>query len=225
MKMTRDGLLLIKEFEGFRARAYRDPIGVWTIGYGHTSMAGPPQVVAGLAISEAEGERILARDVDRFADGVRAALKRAVTDQQFSALVSFAYNVGLGNFRSSSVLKAVNAGDMGAVPRRLQLWNKAGGRVLPGLVRRRAAEAALFFLEGDPSVEIPPDVTPEKPAGKPVAQSKTLWAALAAMLLAVMQGVLDQAGVIVGLVLVLAVLALLGFIMRERWLKLKEEAL
>lgn len=144
MQMTEEGLALIRRFEGFRAEAYRCPAGVWTIGYGHTSQAGAPAVKAGMRISEAEARSVLARDVAGFAKAVSAALTREVSPQQFSALVSFAFNVGEGAFRRSSVLKAVNAGDFRAVPERLKLWVKADGRMLPGLVRRRAAEAALF---------------------------------------------------------------------------------
>lgn len=147
MKMTEDGLALIRRFEGFRDTAYRCPAGVWTIGYGHTAQAGPPKVIAGMKISEAEARRILAADAARFADEVRAALTRELSDAQFSALVSFAFNVGAGALRSSSVLAAVNAGRFADVPGRLRLWVKAGGRVLPGLVRRREAEASLFMSE------------------------------------------------------------------------------
>lgn len=153
MKMTEEGLALIRRFEGFRDTAYRCPAGVWTIGYGHTAQAGPPKVIAGMKISEAEARRILAADAARFADEVRAALTREVSDAQFSALVSFAFNVGGGALRSSSVLAAANAGRFDEVPGRLRLWVKAGGRVLPGLVKRREAEAALFMSE------------PEAPAG------------------------------------------------------------
>ena len=99
MKMTAEGLHLIRRFEGLRTRAYRCPSGIWTIGYGHTSMAGPPDVKAGLEIGGAEADAILASDVTAFAEGVSSALKVPVSDRQFSALVSFAYNVGLGNFR------------------------------------------------------------------------------------------------------------------------------
>jgi lysozyme len=144
MQMTEEGLALIRRFEGFRGEAYRCPAGVWTIGYGHTSQAGPPRVTPGMRMSEAEAEAVLARDVQEFARAVTAALRRDVSPQQFSALVSFAYNVGAGAFTRSSVLKAVNEGDMEAVPARLRLWVKADGRTLQGLVRRREAEAALF---------------------------------------------------------------------------------
>ncbi len=221
MKMTDEGLALIKEFEGLRTLAYRDPVGVWTIGYGHTAMAGEPVVKSGLLVSEAEASEILRRDVEMFSRGVRKALTRAVSDQQFSALVSFAFNVGLGAFAGSSVLRAVNAGEFEAVPRRLSLWSKAGGRTLPGLVRRRAAEAALF-VSGDAQEELR---VPELPAAKSLVESKTIWAAVAAVVLAVLQFAVKSAAIALGVVVVVGLVTLLIFIMRERWLKLKEEAL
>ena len=169
MRMTEEGLALIRRSEGFRANAYRDATGIWTIGYGHTSMAGLPEVREGLVITRAEAQKILARDVEMFAAGVAKALRVSVTDTEFSALVSFAYNVGLAGFERSSVLKAVNDGDREAVPRRLQLWVKAGGQVLPGLVKRRAAEAALFIKGGE-------DEAPRKTPG--------IWAALVSRIIA-----------------------------------------
>lgn len=150
MHMTEEGLALIRRFEGFRGEAYRCPAGIWTIGYGHTSAAGPPRVEPGMTMSEAEAARVLARDVERFAKEVRAALAREVSPAQFSALVSFAFNVGMGAFRTSSVLKRVNDGDFDAVPERLKLWVKAKGRTFPGLVRRRAAEAEMFCASAAP---------------------------------------------------------------------------
>ena len=147
MRMTEEGLALIMRFEGFRAEAYRCPAGVWTIGYGHTSAAGPPAVRPSMRWSERQARQVLEADVAQFAEGVRASLTRAVSDAQFSALVSFAYNVGLSAFRGSSVLEAVNGGRFEAVPDRLRLWVKAGGRVLPGLENRRAAEARLFMSD------------------------------------------------------------------------------
>jgi lysozyme len=178
MHMTEEGLALIRRFEGFRGQAYKCPAGIWTIGYGHTEGAGPPQVAGGMTISEAEAERILAADVALFAKGVAACLRRSLSDNQFSALVSFAYNVGLANFRNSSVLAAVNAGDFAAVPRRLQLWMKGGGRVLPGLVTRRAAEAALFVSTGTQApARVDASVIAPMP-GKPAMQSTTVLAAI-----------------------------------------------
>jgi lysozyme len=145
MKVNENGIALICEFEGCRTQAYQDPVGVWTIGYGHTSMAGSPEVTSGLAISGEEARTILCRDLEVFSSRVRASIRTLLNDNQFSALVSFAFNVGLGNFRESSVLTAVNSGDFGSVPLRLALWVKAGGTILPGLIRRRAAEGALFI--------------------------------------------------------------------------------
>lgn len=147
MNMTEEGLALIRRFEGFRGTAYRCPAGQWTIGYGHTSEAGPPVVRPGMTMSEEEARAVLARDVSHFAADVAGLVKRPLSDAQFSALVSFAYNVGTPAFARSSVLKAVNAGRFADVPPALKLWVKGGGKVLPGLARRRAAEAELFLSD------------------------------------------------------------------------------
>lgn len=145
MNVNAAGLSLIMRSEGLELEAYRDAVGVWTIGYGHTSMAGLPKVTPGMKITKEEAREILARDVEKFAVGVREIIKVPLTDNQFSAIVSFSYNVGLGALRSSSVLKAINSRNFSEVPRRLMLWVKAGGRTLPGLVTRRAAEGKLFL--------------------------------------------------------------------------------
>src|SRR5215212_3130770 len=154
MKVNDKGFALICEFEGCRTEAYQDPVGVWTIGYGHTSAAGPPCVGPGVTVTRAEATGILMRDLETLSAGVKLAITAPLNDYQFSALVSFAFNVGLGNFRSSTVLRSVNACRFDRVPADLALWVKAGGKVLPGLIRRRAAEAALF-LAGDLSVALP----------------------------------------------------------------------
>jgi lysozyme len=221
MKMTEAGLELIKQFEGFRALAYRDAVGVWTIGYGHTSMAGAPEVTSGMRISDAEGAAILARDVEQFADGVRKLVTVALSDAQFSALVSFAFNVGLGNLKKSSVLAAVNSKDFAAVPRRLQMWTKAGGKVLPGLVRRRAAEAALFVSD----VPVVQTAAVERAAAKPVQQSKTVWSAAVVMLLAVVQAWLTTSLKLAAIAVLLLMAVGLGLIIFERVKKLKQEGL
>lgn len=183
MQMNAEGLALIRRFEGFRGTAYKCPAGVWTIGYGHTASAGPPAVAGGMTVSEADAERILAADVGTFADAVARMVTRDLTDNQFSALVSFAYNVGTGNLRSSSVLAAINAGDFAAVPRRLQLWVKAGGRTLPGLVSRRAAEAALFVQAESGAGEGRAAASAMAPdRGPPARRSTTIWAAMVSLL-------------------------------------------
>jgi lysozyme len=220
MQVTEEGLALIREWEGFRGRAYRDAVGVWTIGFGHTSMAGAPEVSPGMEISKEQAEKILARNVEAFARGVAGAVTVTLSGNEFSALVSFAYNVGLGNFRGSSVLKALNAGDRAAVPRRLQLWVKAGGRTLPGLVKRRAAEAALFLKTDEETVRSPVEI----PTAKPAHHSTTVWAALSLALLAG----LDQVARLLGYgFLGLAAFALISagvfWIIRERRRKLTED--
>ena len=160
MKVNDKGFALICEFEGCRTEAYQDPVGVWTIGFGHTSAAGPPCVGPGVTVTRAEATGILMRDLETFSAGVKSAITAPLNDNQFSALVSFAFNVGLGNFRSSSVLRSVNACRFDQVPADLALWVKAGGKVLPGLIRRRAAEAALFLADDLPVTVPTPDRQP-----------------------------------------------------------------
>ncbi|GAB4068638.1 lysozyme [Ancylobacter sonchi] len=138
------GLALIKQWEGRRLTAYKDPVGVWTIGYGHTAAAGPPAVKRGQKISEAQAEALLRADLAQYEAAVEAAVTVPLTDNQFAALVSFCFNVGPGNFRGSTLLKKLNAGDRSAVPGELAKWNRAGGKVLAGLANRRAAEAGLW---------------------------------------------------------------------------------
>lgn len=179
MNVTEEAIELIREFEGFRGRAYRCPAGVWTIGHGHTAMAGAPVVAAGMEVTRAEADAILRRDVAAVAEGVRRLLRAPLNGRQFSALVSFAFNVGLGNLASSSVLRAANAGDLDRVPRRLMLWTKAKGRTLPGLVRRRAAEAAMFAGEDEAHGRLQPDAIAAE-EGKPAIRSTTVLAAIAA---------------------------------------------
>lgn len=167
MKLNQAGLDLIKHFEGCKLTAYRDPVGIWTIGYGHTDMTGnPPKVRPGLKITAAEADAILRTDLKKYEQAVRDVVTVDLTDNQFSALVSFTYNVGPGNLNKSSVLRRVNAMQFGEVPGRLMLWNRAGGAVLRGLTRRRKAEGELFM-----SVAASP-----KPAPQPSAEPrKGLW--------------------------------------------------
>ncbi len=131
---------LVKRFEGFRAKPYLCPAGVPTIGYGHTegvSLADPP-------ITREAAAALLEKDLTVFAAGVARMLAVPVTQNQFDALVSFAYNVGLGNLQQSTLLRRVNAGDHAGAAREFSKWTKAKGVELPGLVQRRAAERALF---------------------------------------------------------------------------------
>lgn len=141
------GLEIIKHFEGVRLKAYQDSVGVWTIGYGHTSSAGAPNVTPGLTITQAEAENILKKDLGIFEKGVIDAVKATINDNQFSSLVSFSFNVGLGNLRSSTLLRKLNSGDTSGAANEFTRWAFAGGKQLPGLVRRRNAERALFLSQ------------------------------------------------------------------------------
>jgi GH24 family phage-related lysozyme (muramidase) len=144
MKTSDAGLKLIMQFEGLRLKAYRCPAGVWTIGYGHTSAAGVPDVRDGMRISAQEAEAILKKDLAGFEAAVAGLVKKELTQAQFDVLVSFAYNCGVGALKGSTLLKRVNAGAFDAVSAELMKWTKAKGKELPGLVRRRRAEAALW---------------------------------------------------------------------------------
>ncbi|MGF1570496.1 MAG: lysozyme [Nodosilinea sp.] len=149
-KINASGLDIVKSFEGLRTAAYPDP-GTggepWTIGYGHTSAAGPPNVYKGLTITSAQAEDILKQDLIVFESAVTKALTRAATSDQFSAMVSFTFNVGPGNFQSSTLLKKHNAGDFPGASEEFLRWVYAGGQVLAGLERRRKAERALYRSE------------------------------------------------------------------------------
>ena len=139
MKTGDAGLALIKHFEGFRAKAYVCPAGILTIGYGTTSCVRRGQIV-----SEAQAEALLRADVVKFEKTVKDLVRVALTHAQFDALVSFVYNVGPGNFRSSTLLKKINAGLLNEVPAQMMRWNRGGGRVLAGLTTRRNSEGQLF---------------------------------------------------------------------------------
>lgn len=133
------GLALIKEFEGLELKAYLCPAKVWTIGYGSTG----PHVEPGMIINEAGAEVLLGRDLDRFEDAVAKAAP-AATARQFDAMVCLAFNIGIGAFLKSSVLRLHKAGDHARAAEAFGMWIKGGGRVLPGLQRRRAREAELY---------------------------------------------------------------------------------
>lgn len=141
MVVTQAGVNLIKRFEGDRLTAYLCPAGKLTIGYGHTG----PDVTPGKKITAEQANSLLIADIDRFAKGVRALVKKSITDNQFSACVSFAYNVGIYAFSKSTLLRLLNAGDIQGAANEFPKWNKANGKPLPGLTARRAAERALFL--------------------------------------------------------------------------------
>lgn len=145
------GLAIIKEFEGLRLEAYLCPAKVWTIGWGHTG----PDVQRGMKITTARAEELLRVDLGRFEAAVQQ-LAPVATDNQFSAMVSFAFNVGedidddtiAEGLGDSTLLRKHNSGDFAGAAREFAKWNKAKGKVLAGLTRRRAMEAALYAKVG-----------------------------------------------------------------------------
>lgn len=140
-KISDKGLALIKEFEGLRLKAYPDPATggePWTIGVGHTG-----GVRKGDVITEAQADALLRADLARFEAAVNK-LAPVSTQDQFDALVSLAFNVGEGNLTSSTLLRKHNAADYDGAATEFARWNKAAGKVMAGLTRRRAAEASLY---------------------------------------------------------------------------------
>jgi lysozyme len=133
------GLAIIRMYEGLRLNAYRCPAGFWTIGYGHTLTAQPEQ-----KITTARAEELLQNDLRRFEQGISRLVKMTLNDNQFSALVSFTFNIGLGAFAESTLLQLLNRGWYTQVPAQIKRWNKIKGRPSSGLTRRRQAEAALW---------------------------------------------------------------------------------
>ena len=140
MKTSIIGRNLIKTFEGYRDTAYLDPVGIWTIGYGHTG-----GVKEGDTVTEEEADRLLQSDL-KAAENTVNSTGLKLSQLQFDALVSLVYNIGSGNFNSSTLLKKLKdstaPGDV--VEKWWKVWNKAKGQVLPGLVKRRAAEYTLY---------------------------------------------------------------------------------
>lgn len=143
-QLNQAGLDLIKRFEGFKSRAYRDPVGVVTIGWGHTRTARLGQIV-----TRQQGEALLRQDIAEFERAVETLVDVPLTDNQFAALVSLAFNIGAGALRRSTLRHKLNAGDYSGAAREFLRWDKAGGRVLKGLSQRRYAEMSLFLRPDD----------------------------------------------------------------------------
>lgn len=137
---SEDGLALTRGFEGLRLTSYRDCAGVWTIGYSHTG----PDVATGKQITEIEAEALLRADVREAVACVNRVVTVAIRQHHFDALVDFCFNAGVRAFTTSSLLRCLNNGQFAEAAAQFGLWVRAGGKVVPGLVKRRAAEAALF---------------------------------------------------------------------------------
>ncbi|MFX5276963.1 lysozyme [Acinetobacter baumannii] len=139
------GLNLIKGFEGKRLNAYDDGVGVWTIGFGTIKYPNGVRVKKGDTCTEQQAETYLKNDLTKFEVAINKLVKVPLTQNQFDALVSLTYNIGSGAFKNSTLLKKLNKGDYQGAADQFLVWNKAGGKVMKGLVRRREAERALFL--------------------------------------------------------------------------------
>jgi len=145
LKTSPAGLAIIKKFEGFRAKPYACPAGVATIGYGSTYYAdGKPVKLTDAPVTEAQAQELLQATLAKYEACVNGAVKMPINQNQFDAFVSFTYNVGCGAFRNSTMLRLFNQGYAPQAAAQFNRWTRGGGKVLAGLVARRAAERALF---------------------------------------------------------------------------------
>jgi lysozyme len=139
MNISKEGIDLIKHFEGCRLEAYEDAVGVPTIAYGRIK-----DVKMGDSCTQAQAEAWLDEELHEYEGYINDAVTVALTQNQFDSLVSWVYNLGPSNLKSSTMLKVLNKEQYADVPEQIQRWNKAGGKVLEGLTKRRNAEALLF---------------------------------------------------------------------------------
>ena len=139
METSSEGISLIQKFEGCELEAYQCSAGVWTIGYGHTK-----DVIKGMTITKEEAEQMLVDELHEYENYINEYVTVALSQNQFDALVSWVYNLGPANLKVSTMLKVLNKGQYEEVPAQMKRWNKASGKVLEGLIRRREAEACLF---------------------------------------------------------------------------------
>jgi lysozyme len=148
MKISSSGIQLVRRFEGCRLEAYQDQIGIWTLGWGNTFFLSGEKVKIGDKITQDQADKLNEITLERFASKVDSLVKVHITQNQFDALVSFAYNVGLAQdgFAGSTLLKKVNKNPNDpSITQEFEKWVKAGGKTLDGLVKRRAAEAKYYF--------------------------------------------------------------------------------
>tara|TARA_R100001440_G_scaffold42428_1_gene62152 strand:+ start:75 stop:512 length:438 start_codon:yes stop_codon:yes gene_type:complete len=139
MNISKEGLSLIKKFEGCELEAYLCPAGVWTIGYGHTK-----DVKEGDKINKEEADYLLQEEMIEYESYINDFVEVPLEQNQFDALCSWVYNLGPTNLKNSTMLRVLNEEKYADVPQEIKRWNKAGGEVLDGLIKRREAEAKMF---------------------------------------------------------------------------------
>jgi lysozyme len=147
MKVSEKCIKMIKHHEGFVRKPYQDPIGLWTVGVGHLIGDGKSlsKEWKGKVLTDEEVDELLFEDLERFEDGIERLTKVNLSQGQFDALVSFSFNVGLGNYQSSTLRAKLNRRDYEGAANEFWKWRKAGGKILKGLVKRRADEKILFL--------------------------------------------------------------------------------
>lgn len=224
MTLNKQTLEHIKAFEGLRLTAYPDPGSrdgtPWTIGYGHTK-----GVKKGDKITKAQAEKFLLQDMATAIRGVDSSVEVPLNENQRGALISFAFNVGVGAFKRSTLLRRLNAGKYEDVPAQLMRWVNNDGKYMKGLARRRSSEGVLW----NTPVEASKPVRPRQPAaeetqGKPATQSTTIWATIVSAItgiLAALQGL--DTPVAIAVIVVIAVCG--GWVYRERMKKSKDLAI
>ena len=142
MNISKEVLSLIKKFEGCELEAYLCPAGVWTIGYGHTK-----DVKEGDKINKEEADYLLQEEMIEYESYINDFVEVPLNQNQFDALCSWVYNLGPTNLKNSTMLRVLNEEKYADVPQEIKRWNKAGGEVLDGLIKRREAEAKMFLGE------------------------------------------------------------------------------
>lgn len=145
METSAAGRAAISLREGNKLQAYQDSVGIWTIGVGHTAAAGEPSPRRGMTITASQSDEILSRDLAKFEKAVNEAVKVALAQNEFDALVSLAFNIGGGAFAKSTLVRKLNANDKAGAANAFLSWNKAGGKTLKGLTIRRQAERQQFL--------------------------------------------------------------------------------
>lgn len=182
-RISNCGLKLIKSWEGLFLKAYYDPVGVLTIGYGHTNLSGVvPKVVPGMRLRDDAHATQILRDTLAavYEPALRRLIKVQLAQHEWDAMVSWIYNLGETNLRKSTLLKRINAGRFDAVPAEIMKWTNAGGRQFRGLVNRRRAEAGMWRglgvqaclpVEGVTDTKVPRGDTVDAPAPEPVTDT------------------------------------------------------
>lgn len=151
--ISKVGIDLIKSFEGCYLKAYKCPAGVWTIGWGTTEPIDGVKPHEGMVITQKQADELLIKNLKAYENAVNEYVTYSINQNQFDALVSFAYNCGNGALKTSTLLKKLNAGDVHGAANEFLRWNKANGKVLNGLTRRREAERKLFLKEEEEVVK------------------------------------------------------------------------